>query len=342
MKFLKIFQAALLATAVTFSFTACDDDDDPEPGTENNDGGSTGTTTPPVADAGILFPVTSISDGKDVIYKFNYVDGRLVGGMCDYNLAFSIHYNPLRIQEDYNGEDGEYEHVKINNIKVNASGFVTYADITYDGLEYEYDSETETDVEYRWHVTGTGTFGYDKDGHMTSTIFDLKDGEDVDHTEINYTWSNGDLMKCSEHYTWNYSEDGDKGVFITTSFTYNLSRPNSGIFLPCVMDNFDEGYLWYAGLLGKPSQNIPTSYVSGEGEEGNGYTYTRTIDVKYNPNGSIAELTEKSGNEYQGDRYVYGYGATKAAAVSAPGTKKPVFGPAKRMIERMKSRRNNK
>lgn len=339
MKFLKIFQAALLATAVTFSFTACDDDDDPEPGTENNDGGTNGTTTPPVSNAGILFPVTSINGGPSYSVTFNYVDGRMVSGDNDGS-SFVIHSNPLRIQQEYIGEDGGYERVNMNNIKVNASGFITYGEFTYDGLEYYYDLGEK--VEERWHATGSGTFAYDSDGHMTSAIFHSEDEEEVDHSEINYTWSNGDLIKFSEHYTWNNKEEEDNGeMFFYTTFSYGLSRPNPGIFLPCVMDFWDADYLWYAGLLGAPSQNIPTSYASGEGEEGNEYTYTNTIDVKYNPNGSVSELTV-SENSYKIYKYIFGYGATKAAAVSAPGTKKPVFGPAKRMIERMKSRRNNK
>ena len=336
MKFLKIFQAALLATAVTFSFTACDDDDDPEPGTENNDGGSTGTTTPPVADAGILFPVTSISDGS----TFTYVDGRMVGGVTSYDVPFTITSNPLSIKEEAYYENGEFERTIYSNIRVNSAGYVTYANVKYEDAEYNEEYGLEA-----WSASGSVTITYDGEGHLTNAKSSLADNEGNENDEISITWKDGDMMNVVERYAWSDDEEGNGGETHSASFTYGQNRPNSGVFMKEV--EFCENYLWYAGLLGKPSKNIPTSIVEQNkyDENSEGYTTTYAIDVEYNDNGSVSSLVYNyvyDGGSFESHRYIYGYGATKAAAVSVPGTKKPVFGPAKRMIERMKSRRNNK
>lgn len=336
MKFLKIFQAALLATAVTFSFTACDDDDDPEPGTENNDGGTNGTTTPPVSNAGILFPVTSISDGS----TFNYVDGRMVGGVTSYDVPFTITSNPLSIKEEAYYENGEFERTIYSNIRVNSAGYITYANVKYEDAEYNPETGLEP-----WSASGSVTITYDGEGHFTNAKSSMADSEGNEQSEINIKWKDGNMMDVVERYSWSDEEEGEANEMNSVSFTYGQNRPNSGVFMDEV--DFCEDYLWYAGLLGKPSKNIPTSFVryNKYDENSEGYTTTYAIDVEYNDNGSISSLIYNfvyDGGLYEYSRYVYGYGATKAAAVSAPGTKKPVFGPAKRMIERMKSRRNNK
>lgn len=292
----KIFWFAACCLLAT-GFTACGDDDD-----ENGEGpGGTGNTLPDVStDLGIQHPVTSISGDEDSY--FQYTDGKLTSGHTDTDLNFNISQNPLAINfswnDSYGGSTGTF-----NNIRVNNSGFITSANISIT------DDYGDGDV---YHITGSANIQYDGEGHITEKNVEIKDEESTDKYTITYTWNNGNLMRIriDDQYTeLGYGTENYTEIY---EYTYDEDRtknPNTGIYLyEMWYSTFD--FMWYAGLLGKTTRNMPTSMTSIDIEDGvETYRTTYNFTTSYNPDGSVASLTYRSpGSSYYSRRYIYGYG----------------------------------
>ena len=89
-------------------------------------------------------------------------------------------------------------------------------------------------------------------------------------------------------------------------------NPNSGIYL------YDMWYatydfMWYAGLFGKTTRNIPVGmtytytnmYDDGTTSE---YSQDYVINTQYNDNGSVARIEYRQpGSSYADEVFVYGY-----------------------------------
>lgn len=344
--------ACLLATG----FTACSNED------EEADGGSYGknaTQMPLVSNAGIQFPVTSIYQGSSIGWAFAYQDGSMTAfynGNPNNATAYTCTSNPLTIQYSYNGSSYNYQE-QYSDIKVNSDGFITSCKITY----YDYD-EYES-----YTATGSVTLAYDNDGHLILEKYRLDDSEGWwENGTTTYTWENGNLTKMD--YTYVAEDEDDDGWHYVEEMTYDedASRyPNTGVW------HFFDGYdanggsaifpygLHYAGLLGKPTRNIPiTSKVYDYYDNDNaadaysGYTYT-TTNVRYNNDGSIASIASFctngynasnstlyfnynetwSGNENSTSYVVTQYTAT--AAESGKGQRTRKLNPRRKIMERL-------
>ena len=291
----KIFWFAACCLLAT-GFTACGDDDD-----ENNGGpGGTGNTLPDVTtDLGIQYPVTSINGDEDAY--FQYSNGKLTSGHTDTDINFNISQNPLAINCSYQEAYGSYA-MTVNNIRVNNSGFITSANI----------NATEDDNGEIYRVTGTANIQYDGEGHITEKKVEIKDVESTDKYTITYSWNNGNLMRIriDEQYTEpGYGTENYTEIYEYTydeDWTKNL---NTGIYLyEMWYSTFD--FMWYAGLLGKTTRNMPTGMTNIYMEDGvENYRTTYDFTTSYNSDGSVASLTYRSpGSSYYSRRYIYGYG----------------------------------
>lgn len=306
-KYFFLAACCMLATG----FISCSDDDDNsgKDGSDNSTGTQTGTNTAPnvTENLGIQFPVTSIRTqyGTNV---FNYTNGKLLSGITDDECNFTITENPLKINIIYRDYDDEYEEINITNIKTNTNGFATSVD-----FEDIYNSGHENDVDH-----GTFTFKYDSDGHIIEQAYKYNDEDYKSVSTATYTWNNGNLTKI---HIYEESTEEEYNEIIDETYTYTYGdasqNPNPGIFFES-MYNYTYDFMWYAGLLGKPTKNIPTSltYVSSYTENGTN-TYTsneqNNIYVNYNPNGSVASIKYSDLNGYSSTEY-YGYNGEPAAA----------------------------
>ncbi len=190
---------------------ACGDDDD--------DGGGAAGGMPPVANAGIQFPVTTVYHNSRVINAFSYEDGRMTIAYDSYGDTLEFYSNPLTakrvIHDSYYTETEEYK-----NIRVNSLGFIT-------SCSYDY-SEVHNDEKFTAH--SDITIDYDGEGHRVLEKYELtnSDGESGNGTAT-YTWENGNLIKVSSMEFANYEGEDDTWRY-EEEYTYNEDLyPNPGV-----------------------------------------------------------------------------------------------------------------
>lgn len=320
-KYLLLAVCCMLATG----FTACSDDDDN--GTEGG-GGGTGTpanNAPNVSESlGIQFPVTTISTPYGT-NKFNYSNGKLFSGITDDECKFTITENPLKINILYRDYDDEYEELNITNIKTNTNGFATSVD-----FEDIYNSGNENVVDH-----GTYTFKYDSDGHIIEQVYKYDADNYKSISTATYSWNNGNLTQI---HIYEESTEEEYKEIIDETYTYTYGdasqNPNPGIFFESMYD-YTYDFMWYAGLLGKFTKNIPTSstYVYSRTENGiNTYNSNEqnNIQVNYNPNGSVESITYTDTDYGYSSTVDYGYnGETIESNIQAGISSKAIKSPRK-------------
>lgn len=279
---------------LSVGFVSCSDDDDDKNGGDGGLGSGSGqpaVEAPAVSGAGIQFPVTSFSEGGTPELYY-YTDGKMTGGSDGDDYSFQITSNPLQIKATYmdsRATDTYY------NIKVNNSGFITYCDFR----------GAEEDGGYIFNSSTTCT--YDGNGYLLSEKSKGTDNEGYSVTvNMTNTWENGNLVRREENVV--EKEDGETYNFrIVYDFVYDTSKyPNSGVFYDIneYDDYFFESYIFYAGLLGRISKNIPIRSTCVEYENGvqGDAEVTEISNVFYNPNGSIKTIVVKNGSSFN-----YGY-----------------------------------
>ena len=290
-------------------FASCSDDDEKK--TDPTPPGDQATTTPDVSqDLGIQFPVTSINGSWEV---FNYTDGKLTSGtLSNPNGTFTISHNPLTIKVEMQyGDSGDESSVETyTNIKVNDKGFATSA--TYQSTDV-YDGETKK-------TNGQGTMAYDADGHITEKQVNSTGPGYTENYKITYTWNNGNLL--SVQVEDRYSDNEESGVLTTIyKYTYGEGQPNPGIYFDG-MWYMTYDFMWYAGLFGKTTKDIPTSVKYTEIEDGQVYyEYEKTLVPHYNENGSLASLEYWNAAGYVERTYTFGYNGQAVEAYVDPAQK---------------------
>ena len=287
----KWLSLALCLTA-GFSFSACSDDDG-----EGGGGAGSGVAAqqmPKVADAGIQFPVTQYSEYYgSYIETYTYSNGRMTGGsypygsisMGTYSLGiYSISSNPLVLTEQRDDRSSTFR-----NIRVNGNGFMTYAELFSD------------------NDRGSFTWRYDAEGHLLSESGNMtySDGGSSSWTCTN-TWENGNLMNAE----FRYEEDGEVDSEVCT-FTYGDGQWNNPGVYPAHWIKatlLEMPILFYSGLMGRTTKNIPTS-VTRIDFDGNETTYN-TVAVNYNQDRSIQSIEVQNVSSYGSsytDIYRFGY-----------------------------------
>ena len=284
-KYLWLLAAGLLATGLS----ACSNEDE-----EGGAGGygKMASGMPLVANAGIEFPVTTVyhgsnSSSRSLAAAFSYRDGRMTSGLESYDYAPYIFYSgPLTVRMEretsYGTETEEYK-----NIRVNSAGFITSCDIIY----------TETDDEETFTETYNVTVAYDGDGHEIFEKYKYTDSDgEGGQGSTTYTWEDGNLVNLSNTETWNY--DGEEETWrYEEEYTYDDDEdvnPNPGVWhfydhqSVGVGGCFPESFL-YAGLLGRPTKNIPIAYKESQYDDGQYYAFT-TMGVGYNSDNSVREI----------------------------------------------------
>lgn len=252
-KFLKFMPVALMAT-VAMTFTACSDDDD------DDNGGNNGTPTVdnvmpeglPSAIGNATFTTNAKGQVTSIVTRDEY-------GTETITFEYG-QFTPSRASHNYTvlmtDEDAKYY------MEVNAQGFVTFAHQVYNDVEDGTDD---------WW------FEYSKDGQLTS----LRRTESGDKFKITYT--NGDITKVVQD-----EEDGDhrESTIKYTNDTYKTAVANKGGIM--FFDEFfnvdmDEmGVAYFAGLLGKPTKNLPMGYEETGKEGSSTYTDTETYNWEFN------------------------------------------------------------
>lgn len=169
-------------------------------------------------------------------------------------------------------------------MEINQQGFVSYA--------YQIYIDDDDDVDEWW-------FEYDSNGQLTR----LKRTEGGDDFKI--TYANGDIDKVTL-----LEDDGDyrEYTFKYTNTEYTKVVANKG----CVMlfDDFFEidmdemGVAYYAGLLGKPTKNLPMGYSEIGKEGSSSYTSEQTYHWVFNTNNLPTKFWE---GDYESDGVTFSW-----------------------------------
>ena len=288
---MKWFCAALYLMA-GFSLSACSDDDD-----EGSGDGIAAQQPPKVTDVGIQFPVTQYSESSYDMETYTYADGRITGGYDNDGTRFSVSYTPLVLTET---DDDGSSSGSFRNIKVNSSGFMTYAEFSANGSD-SYDGN--------WYENGSITWTYDAEGHLIGERGNITESSDGPYSWTStYTWENGNLMMAE----YRDDEYGEVYRYVCTFSYGNNQWNNSGVFPTHMIEvsGFEMPILFYAGLMGRPTQNIPVS-ITTRNYTGDTETYSETYTtaaVNYNPDTSISSIVISSSYGYS-PTYRFGYAA---------------------------------
>ena len=110
----------------------------------------------------------------------------------------------------------------------------------------------------------------------------------TENYKITYTWNNGNLL--SVQVEDRYSDNEESGVLTTITNT-RMEKDNRTRYYFDGMWYMTYDFMWYAGLFGKTTKDIPTSVKYTEIEDGQVYyEYEKTLVPHYNENGSLASL----------------------------------------------------
>lgn len=293
MKILNYLLSACIMSTALCCFTGCSEDDpDGQSQSSTNatdDQDQSGTPSPdqPI----VSNPVTGLCDRYNTKWKFYYSNGRMSGGTDNDGDIFKFTSNPFTITETWEDESG-YDKEVYSNIQLNKNGYITNANFVYEGSE-TYAGNTET-----WKYTGSISISYQNDEYISKIIMNAQveeNGESAgtENGEFTFTWNEGNLISVNSKYldTNDEEESYNEGSSLIT-FNYNSGQlNNSGIYLSDFTGDITEHYFWYAGLLGKPSKQIPV-HVSTIEEYNNGYQYTEnyTITANYNGDATVSGL----------------------------------------------------
>lgn len=272
-KFFKFATYSFLLAAV--GLVSCSDD---------NDGPDGPGSTPATPSAGNVFTEATPSEIDG--YKFTTNDKGQVTRIKDEYEEITIEYGTFTRATEYQAKatfkyEGEEESVAY--LQFNNQGFISYALQIYDG------DENDTD---------TWKFEYNSDGRMTS----LKRSEGGDDFTISY--KDGDITKVTQ-----VDEDGDSQTS-TLSYVNDAhktpvaNKANVMLFDAAFDIDMDEmAILYYAGLLGKGTKNIPMKRVDtwDEGESTGETVYTFFWEFNSNnlPTKFWSQYGDSSSKEYE-------------------------------------------
>ena len=284
---------------LTVCLVACSNEDEEGGGLAGY--GKAANEMPPVANAGIEFPATTVynrySAGatERVAAAFSYKNGRMTSALNYNDEIYIFSPNPLTVQKTSELFYGPVETEEYKNIRVNGSGFITSCTILF----------TEVDEDEVYTEQYDVTVAYDGEGNMVLEKYKYTDSdEEGGQGSTAYTWENGNLVKLSNTETWNYGGEEETWRY-EEEYTYEEDLyPNPGVYhfydyqAVGLGGCFDEAFL-YAGLLGKTTKNIPIAYKESQYDDRDYYDYT-TEDVNYNNDGSIRNIRSGFVRTYSG------------------------------------------
>lgn len=298
-------------------FSSCSDED--------NDGtGKTADSAPTVDESfGIKYPVTTIKNNySERLSVFNYKNSKMFGGLIGNEYSnFSIKENPLQINVSYIDCDKE-ENISYTDIKTNAMGFITVAE--YKIVEKYENAET-------YVTNGNIKANYTSDGYITQQIISEKYGNTSLSNVSSFIWEDGNLKQLIVDYKeergrYYYNETDVYNFNYKSDLSQNL---NTGVYLYGIWfeDDFIYDFMWYAGLFGKTTKNIPIivdcKFRRASNEDDfdhvEEYETNSKVLVSYNANGSIAsiKLTIKIEGieEDYSEIYYFGYSGKESLQV---------------------------
>ncbi|MCH5175154.1 MAG: DUF4595 domain-containing protein [Prevotellaceae bacterium] len=282
--FVKWGVASLLMAAMCVNFCSCSENDDDKDKHGIGNGDDNGKDNPDVGNGSLVVNPSNVFTGlmpKSVMgATFTYnSDGQVVEVVTEDGERLSFTYGSGLVSRAINPERtikvvGEWF---ILNMEVGDNGFVRYCEEVYIDDEDDYEIDT-------WE------FGYNSDGQL-NYMKRSEGGNEV----TNITYQNGNITKVKMRS----EEDGEGSDYTVgyTSASYPTMIENKG----CLM-LFDETfgidmdemwYVYYAGLLGKPTKNLP-AFLTETYSDSPSDTYIETFTWQFNSDGYPTKMVANS------------------------------------------------
>ncbi|MCD8281715.1 MAG: DUF4595 domain-containing protein [Prevotella sp.] len=313
----------LSALALPVLTTSCSDNDDDN--NSNVDTSGTPSTEAAVitTDDGTQLMIQSVLDryGNGVVYTYN--DRWLpLTAFCWGDYTYNFTYSSSKAlavvtfeDDDYGYDDEEF------TFQFNTSGYISKMEVT-EKFEDEYESGSGS---------GSCTYKYDADGHLTEVSGSYSGKEKYDGDTYNWTtsltatltWTNGDLTKFSR--TEKDNEDGYTWTELDTT-TFEYGSEENAYKQPTMAYSFaicelygEESELMFTGLFGKGTAMLPassnTKYTYSDDYDDDSshteqYSYTKNTD-----NTIKTEVAE------DGNLYTYAYATMDTRSIMPEWTR---------------------
>lgn len=285
-KYLLNLTTILMVAIMSGGFVSCGDDDD---------------NPAPMTNAGVLDKNSGLRVLSVGYYTFEYDSkGRINYVSEDSYYGYKFTYNPNKMISEHHGEEE-----RSYTVGYNGNGYIS---------SLSYNDSDEDRVR-----TGTVTFSYDAEGHLTQVsetckkrYYDERSDGSWQYT-CTMTWKNGRLTKAVDKYK--EEEDGEyETATLTCTFNYSdyamenyynkyLQIPPSIILRTIEVDGAE--FMAYVGLLGNGPKYLPSSaeLVEVENENGKEKRKERFYSFSYgfNTDGSLSYCNDN------GTHYSYSY-----------------------------------
>lgn len=285
--FLWSLMAVMIAMTISVSLVSCDNDDDNGSSGVNNVSALTGIID---KESGLRLK----SFGEYTVY---YNNEGLFDSIAhkDYLDDYAFQYGPDKIR-------------RRNNSFYN---YVTEFAVNYDkmGRMTSYESqETGSSIyfENNWNGTGSASYTYDKDGHLTSMTQSggetgIEKGKPYTASwieKVTLTWENGLLKEIAYEDIGLENARTWSAVYTFGYDTEYVNKHKQWVYFYVFGDN-NSIFLPYLGLMGIGPNKLPSSvtftYKDKLGTVGNDGTETYPCSYEFNADGSVAKA---NGLEY--------------------------------------------
>lgn len=248
-KIITMAYLAAMALGATMTFSSCSNDNNDEPNAGK--GGAAEIKVNPLnvftgglpKSAGFMTIQTndkgqvSVIQAEDEKITFEYIES-ITHATNSPNMIMTV-------------EDSEEK--LVCNLFLNKNGFVTHCD----GTTY-YKGKPKVGEDTPNHETWD--FTYNNDGQLL-TMFRSDDNE-----KTSITYKNGDIVSISREWVGETGKDLDKVYYTSPSVSSPIPNKGCIMFYDSMLNiDMDEmEYAYYAGVLGKATQNLPVRLVSDE------------------------------------------------------------------------------
>lgn len=250
-------------------------------------------------------------------------DGNLLTKTGDFTFRYDNKGRCVSIRDVYDSEDMftiNYESGKLTMEGDEIPYNVSFTRDGYISRIWLNESSKENGISYK--IEGNISFNYDSDGHLVSGFNTGKYSasgygnsyEGYDNAEAKFTWRNGNLTDVLIKESGYNTKDGNYNMTRTAAITYS-DIPNEFNQWTWAQEEamMTSDVLGFAGLLGRGSSNLASSYTETD-EEHNTTNYLSTYTL--NDNGSIRQ-ERIDRNQYNYTYSLFGDDTPRSAGAKA-------------------------
>lgn len=254
----------------------------------SRDKGEPAVSVPVLSDMGVVCPVTGLHGKDGSVSIFKYHKNKMVGGYSSDYGTFTITSNPLEIRVSDSGQHDSLTYnreLNYSNIYTNADGYVTSMD--FDGKEMRTGASGKTVESFKGNISAV----YDVRGHIMVFNYDYNDRQgNQESGKVKYKWV-GDNIETVVLDVFAEKHLRESHEILTFIYDTDSVRLNKGFYWEEMNPFFGMcDFVWYAGLFGKTTRNVPRSIIHERMGDGQDFREVSDIAAEYNAEGAMTSL----------------------------------------------------